>query len=126
MQWFTDHYELIIAIVGFIVGLIWQGIKIARDFKESQSLGLWSYLLDKGEDYLKQLQAQAVREIQEEDVASVAFFLWDAAPEKMRIALSAFGFSREKFAVLLWARWQSWCDVEAGMARAGLISLDGV
>jgi hypothetical protein len=122
MQWFVDHYELLIAIVGFAIGIAWQGIKIARDFKESQSLSLWSYLLDKGEDYLKALQQQAVREISEEDVDGIAFYLWEAAPEKVRIALSAFGFSREKFAALLWGRWLDWCDVEAGMARAGLIT----
>lgn len=121
MQWFVEHQELILAILGYVVGIAGLALKIARDFKQSQADNFWSYLLDKGQVYLRQLQADAVREITSEDVGIAAFFIWDSVPEKVTALLVACGFSRGDFADLLWKYWQDWTDAQAGFAQAGLL-----
>jgi len=98
LDWIIAHQELILEILGFIVGIAWLAYKQKKRFDESGEASAWQYALVQGMAFLRELSAIAVRDVTEADVRMAADVTWRAIRGEEKY--------REAFGDALWLMWQ--------------------
>jgi len=114
LDWIIAHRELIVEILGFVVGIAWLAYKQKKRFDESGEDNLWQYALVQGMAFLRELSAVAQREVTEADVRRAANVAWTAIGGDDKY--------REAFGDALWFMWQEFMNGNRQAVRSGLIS----